>query len=93
MAPVKARKLRDTTLSSVDKNAPAYRIIYGVFGGLTPFIRATGVAKSTAHEWVTTGLIPSPRQGHVLAKAKDAGLKLDPALFVPAPVADEQRAA
>lgn len=79
----KPRKLRDTTVANVDREAPAYRIIYGQFGGLTPFIRATGVKKSTAHEWVIKGLIPSRRQADILAAAAAAKVKLDPAMFVP----------
>jgi hypothetical protein len=88
----KPRKMRDTTLPSVDKQAPAYRIIYGVFGGLTPFVRAAAqaqkpVAKSTAHLWLTEGLIPSRRQADVLAVAAFHKMELDPALFVPVPLA------
>jgi hypothetical protein len=88
--PTRPRKLRDTTLSRVDKEAPAYRIIYGVFGGLTPFVRdceeaGRPVAKSTAHLWLTEGLIPSRRQADVLAVAQWHRKPLDPALFVPAP--------
>lgn len=85
MTDPKPRKLRDTTLSTVDKDAPAYKIIYGVFGGLTPFVKATGVVKSTAHLWLTTGVIPVQRQPHIRAVAAEAELDLDPALFVPAP--------
>jgi hypothetical protein len=82
------RKVRDTTLSNVDKDAPAYRIIYGVFGGLTPFVRKSEeagkpVPKSTAHLWLTEGLIPSRRQADVLAVAAFHRMELDPALFVP----------
>jgi len=91
--PTKPRKLRDTTVSHVDREAPAYRIIYGVFGGLTPFIRATGVKKSTAHEWVIKGLIPSRRQADLLAAASAAKIKLDPALFVPRATAPDAAAA
>lgn len=83
MTDPKPRAVRDTTLSSVDKQAPAYRIIYGVFGGLTPFTRTTGVPKSTAHLWLVNGHIPTRRQAHIRAKAAELGLDLDPVLFVP----------
>lgn len=94
----KPRKMRDTTLAAVDKEAPAYRIIYGVFGGLTPFVEkskeahaagaiAKAVAKSTAHLWITEGLIPSRRQADVVAIAEFHKMPLDRVLFVPEPQA------
>lgn len=83
MTVIRKAKSRDTALASVDREAPAYRIIYGVFGGLTPFSTATGTPTSTAHEWLKTGLIPARRQGTVLEAARVARLRLDPALFVP----------
>ena len=98
MTESKPRKVRDTTLPGVDKSAPAYLIIYGVFRGLTPFVRASEaagrpVAKSTAHLWLTEGLIPARRQADVLAIARHADLQLDPAKFVPAPATDRPAAA
>lgn len=88
----KPRKMRDTTLAHVDRDAPAYRIIYGVFGGLTPLVRRSEEAgrpipKSTAHLWLINGLIPSRRMGDVVAIADHHGLKLDRRLFVPEPEA------
>lgn len=83
MADKPKRKSRDTALAHIDKDAPAYRIIYGVFGGLTPFHEATGVPASTAHLWLTTGLIPARRQETVIA-AWPEGVEYDASLFVPA---------
>lgn len=94
----KPRKMRDTTLAAVDKDAPAYRIIYGVFGGLTPLVVKSEEAhqagavrkpipKSTAHLWLINGLIPSRRQADVVAVAEFHRLALDRALFVPMPQA------
>lgn len=77
------RKARGTNLASIDKGAPAYRIIYGVFGGLTPFADVTGVPASTAHLWLTTGLIPARRQSHIIQFWPE-GVEFDASLFVPA---------
>lgn len=85
MAEEKRRRFRDTALASVDKEAPAYRIIYGVFGGLTPFCEATGVKPPTAHLWLKNGIIPDNkdrRHAHILDVAKDVGKAFDPSMFV-----------
>ncbi len=82
--PLRSRNMRDTTLPHVDKSAPGYLVIYGVFGGLTPFARAMGIHKTTAQWWVVNGLIPAHRQAEILGVAAKHKLKLDPAMFVPA---------
>lgn len=66
-------------------DTPAYRIIYGVFGSLSGFCRATGTAAGTAHRWLVNGIIPAERQHDVIVKAQAAGVEFDPALFVPVP--------
>jgi hypothetical protein len=72
-----------------DTTSPAYRIIYGVFGGLSEFCRATDIKPPTAHLWLVNGIIPDNkghRHAHILACAKAKGLELPPEMFVRAAV-------
>lgn len=85
MAEERKRRFRDTALPEVDKDAPAYRIVYGVFGGLTPFCEATGTKPPTAHLWLKNGIIPDNkdhRHAHIVDVAKKIGKPFDPSLFV-----------
>lgn len=66
-------------------DTPAYRIIYGVFGGQSRFCRATKTSPGTAHRWLVNGIIPAERQLDIIANARSAGVEFDPALFVPMP--------
>jgi hypothetical protein len=84
MAEKKARKARQPH-AGIDRETPAYRVIYGVFGGLTPFCNATGVAIGTAHRWLRDGIIPAKRQQPIMLAARQLDLQLDPALFVDVP--------
>lgn len=70
-----------------DKETPAYRIIYGLFGSLSEFCKRTGTPPGTAHLWLVNGLIPAHRQEAVMTKASEAGVDIPPHLFVPVPKA------
>jgi hypothetical protein len=71
-----------------DAETPAYRIIYGVFGSLAEFCRATKTPPGTAHLWLTNGLIPAHRQPKVRRNAAAAGVEIPAHLFVPDPEAE-----
>lgn len=86
------RKQRAITSDKVDPTKPA-SIVIDKFGGLTRFCEITGYATSTAHGWTVSGYIPPHRRGasthaFILAKAKQNGVKLDPADFVDKPAND-----
>lgn len=79
-----------------DRDSPAYRIIYGVFGGLADFCRATGIKPPTAHLWLVNGIIPDNkdhRHAHIIACAAANNLQLPPELFVRAAVPQPQASA
>jgi hypothetical protein len=70
-----------------DTETPAYRIIYGLFASLSDFCDKTDTPLATAHLWLKNGLVPAHRQAKVITKAREAGVDIEPALFVPVPKA------
>lgn len=70
-----------------DNETPAYRIIYGVFGGISDFCEKTKTPLGTAHRWVVSGVIPAHRQTKVIVNARAAGVDIPLELFVPVPKA------
>jgi hypothetical protein len=82
--PERKRKARDVN-ERISRDTPAYRVIYGVFMGLTPFCQETGVSPGTAYRWLEEGIIPARRQKAIIEAATAAKLKLRPGIFEPRP--------
>lgn len=70
--PVKRRRWSP----NIDEESPAC-IVIDIFGGLTPFCRATTLAPSTVHGWLTKGLIPQESWPWILQCAAENSVVLD----------------
>lgn len=77
------RKPRDITNPEISRTSPAWRVIVYRFQGLARFCQLTGVASSTAYDWLLKGLIPADRQAGIKRDAAEADITLESGCFEP----------